>query len=137
MTKRRHFIYKSLFFTAAIYDLALGIIFTFFYETAFEILNAEEWLPEFGGYIALIGSFLFVIGVAYALIYRGDLEKNRDLILVGTLYKLAYFSIAFVYYAVGPIPHILFVSLFGVADLIFFILMLECYIYIGKHSSVN
>ncbi len=126
--------YKVLFLFAAVYDLVLGIIFTFFPKSAFDLVGIPEKLPEFDGYISLIGAFLFVIGVAYYLISRGDLQKNRDLILVGVLYKLAYFSITFYYFAIGNIPHIIFFGLFGVVDLIMFILMAECYIMIIKKA---
>lgn len=129
--------YKGLFLLAAVYDLVLGIIFTFFPKSMFDLVGIPEKLPEFTGYISLIGAFLFVIGVAYYLIFRGDLQKNRDLILVGVLYKLAYFSITFYYFAIGDIPHILFFALFGVVDLIMFILMVECYITLGKNKNAR
>lgn len=135
MSESRKLYYKTLFLIAAIYDFFLGIVFVFFHKFAFQSLGISEALPEFGGYLSLIGAFLFVIGVAYYLIYRGDLIKNRDLILVGALYKFAYFLVAFVYFAIGKIPHIIFLYLFGVIDLIMFILMLECLIFIDKNKS--
>ncbi len=92
-------------------------------------------LPEFGGFNSLIGAFLFVIGIAYLLIFLGDLQRNRDLISIGALYKLAYCAIAFYYFAIGNVPHIIFLSLFGVADLIFFILMAECRLFLAKKST--
>ena len=70
------------------------------------------------GYVPLIGAFLFVIGIAYFLIYRGDLVRNVDLIAVGTLYKLAYFSVALWYLIGGVYPHIVFFVVFGLADLV-------------------
>ena len=119
--------YRSLFTIAAFYDLLLGLTFTFFPARAFAALGVSEKLPAFGGYITLLGAFVLVIGIAYALISRGDLRYNADLILVGTLYKLAYCATAFYYWAVGNIPHVIFVALFGAADAVFFILMAECY----------
>ncbi|MGA9453005.1 MAG: hypothetical protein WBW41_16875 [Verrucomicrobiia bacterium] len=119
--------YRSLFTIAAVYDILLGITFTFFPERAFDALGIREKLPAFGGYLTLLGAFVFVIGIAYLLIASGDLRRNRDLILVGTLYKLAYSATAFYYWSVGNIPHVIFVALFGVADAVFFILMAECY----------
>ncbi len=122
--------YRGLFLVAAIYDVVLGIVFTFFYKPAFDLLDIR---PPGGGYVPLLGAFLFVIGVAYYLIYRGDLWRNRDLIEVGTLYKLAYASIVFVFWAMGDIPHVLFAALFGVADALFFVLMVECLLYLRSH----
>lgn len=123
--------YRGLFLVAAIYDLVLGVIFTFFHRPAFEILDVT---PPEGGYIPLLGSFLFVIGVAYYLIWRGDLVRNRDMIAIGTLYKLAYASIALIFWGIGDIPHIAFAAVFGLADLVFFVLMLECWLYLGRQA---
>ncbi|MBC8213249.1 MAG: hypothetical protein ISR90_04785 [Candidatus Marinimicrobia bacterium] len=124
--------YKGLFLIAAIYDLTLGIIFTFFYKQAFQLIDMSDKLPVFGGYISLIGAFLFVIGIAYYLIWRGDLQQNRDLIIVGTFYKIAYATVAFVYLILGNIPHPIFAYLFGIVDIIFFILMTECILFLRK-----
>src|ERR1035441_7684895 len=119
--------YRSLFLIAAVYDVLLGITFTFFPARAFDTLGIREKLPAFGGYLTLLGAFVLVIGVAYFLIARGDLRRNADLILVGTLYKLAYAGTAFYYWSQGSLPHVAFAALFGVADAVFFILMAECY----------
>jgi hypothetical protein len=135
MNKSRIKYYKNLFLIASVYDILLGIVFTLFYRSAFAFLKISDTLPKFGGYLSLIGAFLFVIGIAYYLIYRGDLIKNKDLIFVGLLYKLAYCAIAFFYFAIGQVPHILFVSLFGVIDFIMFLLMTECYIFLSKISK--
>ncbi len=135
MSELRRKYYKTLFLIAAIYDFILGIVFIFFYKPAFKLLGISEALPEFGGYLSLIGAFLFVIGVAYYLIYRGDLKANRDLIMVGALYKLAYCLVSFVYFVIGQIPHMLFLGLFGVIDFIMFVLMTECFFFLGKDRS--
>lgn len=135
MSTAREKYYRGLFLASAIYDMFLGIVFTLFYKSAFDLLNISDKLPQFGGYISLIGAFLFVIGIAYYLISRGDLRQNRDLILVGVLYKLAYCVTAFYYFAVGNVPHIIFVSLFGVVDFIFFVLMTECAISLRKRAQ--
>jgi hypothetical protein len=137
MDRRRERYYKTVFLIAAIYDIILGIIFTFFYEFAFSMLGIIYELPNYGAYLSLIGSFLFVIGIGYLLIFLGDLQRNLHLIIVGTLYKLAYSSVAIFYLIIGEYPHIIFISLFGVMDLIFFILMLECVIYIRKLQKVK
>jgi formate/nitrite transporter FocA (FNT family) len=132
MNPKREKFYRALFLIATVYDASLGIIFTFFYRLPFEILGIADKLPESGSYLSLIGAFLFVIGVAYYLLYRGDLFRNRDLVTVGALYKLAYCLIVVYYAAIGEIPHMIFVLLFGVCDLIFFVLMLECRLYLQK-----
>ena len=127
MSPAREKYYRSLFMIAAAYDLGLGLTFTFFPARAFDALGIREKLPAFGGYFTLLGAFVLVIGVAYFLIARGDLRRNADLILVGTLYKLAYSATTFYYWSQGNLPHIAFAALFGVADAVFFVLMAECY----------
>jgi hypothetical protein len=127
--------YRGLFLISAIYDLAVGIVFAFFYRSAFGWLGVIDQLPRFEGYLTLLGAFVFVIGVAYFLIFRGDLRQNRDLILVGTLYKLAYSAVAFYYFSMGGLPHVIFAALFGVADALFFILMAECWMFLARTKA--
>lgn len=132
MTKQRERFYRWLFLTAAVYDIILGLVFLFLPRQAFALIGAANAFPDHAGFVWLIGSFLFVIGVAYALIYRGDLRRNKDLIAVGTLYKLAYAAVAFFTLFVGEYPHLAFVLIFGVADVIFFVLMAECWLFIAR-----
>jgi hypothetical protein len=127
--------YRGLFTIAAFYDLVLGLAFTFFPARVFAALNISDKMPAFGGYVTLLGAFVLVIGVAYALISRGDLRRNADLILVGTLYKLAYAATAFYYWAAGSLPHVAFGALFGVADVIFFVLMAECWLCLMREAK--
>ena len=124
-TKEKY--YRGLFTIAAFYDLVLGLTFTFFPARAFAALGISDKLPAFGGYLTLLGAFVLVLGIAYALISRGDLRGNADLILIGALYKLAYAVTAFYYWAAGALPHVVFGAVFGVADAVFFALMAECY----------
>lgn len=126
--------YRGLFVVAAIYDVVLGIVFTFAAPWAFGMLGISDQMPV-GGYLPLIGSFLFVIGVAYWLISRGDLHRNQDLITVGTLYKLAYSAVAFSFWAMGQLPHLAFGAVFGVADLVFLVLMIECLMFLRSHPA--
>ncbi len=124
--------YRSLFAVSAIYDFLLGVTFMFFAERAFAALGISDKLPAIRGYLTLLGAFVLVIGIAYFLIARGDLRRNKDLILVGTLYKLAYSGTAFYYWYQGQLPHIAFGALFGVADAVFFVLMAECCVFLKK-----
>ena len=119
--------YRGLFTIASIYDLVLGIAFVFFRHPIFGALGISDKLPAFGGYLTLLGVFVLVIGVAYALIAGGDLRRNTDLILVGALYKLGYATVAFYYWSLGTLPHVAFGAVFGVADAVFLVLMAECY----------
>ena len=107
--------------------MVLGITFTFFPARTYAALGIGEKLPAFGGYVTLLGVFVLVVGVAYFLIARGDLRRNANLILIGTLYKLAYAGTAFFYWSQSSLPHVVFGALFGVVDMVFFVLMAECY----------
>jgi hypothetical protein len=127
MTPAKEKYYRGLFTIAALYDILLGLTFTFFPARAFDALGISDKLPAFGGYLTLLGAFVLVIGIAYALISRGDLRRNADLILIGALYKLAYAATVFYYWAAGSLPHVAFGALFGVADVVFFVLMAECF----------
>jgi hypothetical protein len=132
-TKEKY--YRSLFGSAAIYDLGLGITFMFFPVRTFGMLGISDKLPAFGGYLTLLGAFVLVIGVAYALIARGDLQRNADMIFVGALYKLAYASTAIFYWATTGLPHAVFGAVFGVADAVFFVLMAECCFFLKRNAK--
>jgi hypothetical protein len=125
MSDTRRAWYRWLFGIAAVYDLALGIVFLFFGRQAFEWLGIADEFPE-GGYLALIGAFVLVLGFAYGLIWRGDLVRNRDLVVTGTLYKLAYTAVGVTYAMTAGVPHPIFLWGFGVADAVFCVLMAEC-----------
>ncbi len=127
--------YRGLFTIAALYDILLGLTFTFFPVQAYEGLGIADQLPLFRGYIRLLGAFVLVLGIAYALISRGDLRRNADLILTGTLYKFAYAGAAGYYWATGGLPHVIFAG-FGVADAIFFVLMAECLVCLKREARI-
>lgn len=134
MTDTRRKYYRGLYGVAAVYDIMLGITFLFFARWAFEALGILDRYPV-EGYIQLIGAFVLVLGIGYFLIWRGDLWRNRDLVLVGALYKLAYTGVG-VYIAVtSEVPHALFLWGFGMADAVFFVLMAECLYYLYRHSG--
>jgi hypothetical protein len=123
--------YRGLFATAAIYDVVLGVVFLFFGRWAFDILDIEEKYPE-GGFIQLIGAFVLVLGIAYYLIWRSDLWRNRDLVAIGALYKLAYTGVGLWVAVFDELPHLVFLWAFGIADAVFLVLMVECLVYLYK-----
>jgi hypothetical protein len=132
-TKEKY--YRTLFAIAAVYDLALGIAFTFCPGQTFDLLGIRAKLPAFGGYLTLIGAFVLVLGISYAVIAGGNLRRNLNLIAIGALYKLAYAATAFYYWAQGGLPHVVFGSVFGVADIVFFILIAECFVCLKQDKN--
>jgi hypothetical protein len=154
MTATKEKYYRTLFRIAAVYDIVLGVIFTFFPARAFSALGIFMGMPT-NCYVTLLGAFVLVIGVAYYLISRGDLRKNLDLIMIGALYKFAYTATAFYYcvagrtdypswyypsamsfiqWATAGLPHPIFAVVFGVADAIFFVLMAECFLSLKREK---
>lgn len=131
MTTTRETYYRSLYWVAAAYDIVLGVTFLFFYDQIARALEFEAELPEYGGYASLIAAFVFVIGIGYVFVARGDLVRNIDLIAVGTIYKLAYTLVAVYYLARDDYPHAIFVG-FGVADFVFLVLMAECWWFVRR-----
>ena len=134
MTPAKERWYRSLYLIATVYDVTLGLVFLFFAGWAFDLLDIRDEMPE-GGYVQLIGAFLLVIGIAYWLIYRGDLVTNRDLIAIGTLYKLAYSGVGLWVWLFGEVPHIAFVAVFAVADVVFLVAMLECWLTVRSQPA--
>ncbi len=129
-TRERY--YRRLFAVAAVYDVGLGLAFLLLPRQSFELVGAANAYPEYTAYVTLIAVFLIVIGIGYLLLARGDLVRNRDLIAVGVLYKLAYTGTAVFYLITGDYPHISFVAIFGAADFVFLVLMAECWRYVTR-----
>lgn len=121
MNNSRKGYYRTLFLTAAFYDFSLGIIFLFFYKPLFHALKIP--IPSDPSYLSLSAAFVFVLGVAYYLIYR-NIEANRDLAKIGTIYKAAYVLIGLYYFLFSSVPHMIFI-LFAVIDFIFLILFVD------------
>ncbi len=131
MTAARKRWYRGLYLAATLYDGLRGIVFLFFAGWAFDRLGIRDDMPD-GGYVPLIGAFFLVVGAGYWLISRSDVSRNRDLVAVGALSKLAYSVVAFTVAAFGEIPHVVFVAFFGVADAVFMLAMTECWLFLGK-----
>jgi len=126
--------YRTLFAASAVYDIILGIAFAFFGARIFNVLGIGDKLPAFGGYLTLPGAFVIVIGIACLLIACGDLRRNADLVLVCALYKLAYAATVFYYWWATGLPHVAF-GIFAVADAVFFLLMMECFLSEKKSAA--
>lgn len=113
---------KAVLLVTALYDLVLGIAFLFFYAPIFSWLLIE--LPTDARYLQLSAAFVLVLGIGYYLIYR-NIERNKDLFLLGILYKVAYSAIAFYYFFFGTVETIFFI--FGCIDLVMLALLVYCY----------
>lgn len=109
--------YRMLFLVAAIYDLALGLAFFFFYTPIFEAIGMPA--PSHVSYVHLSAIFVAVQGLGYWFVYQDPLA-NLGIVKVGIAYKASYSALAAYYLIVGQIPS-MFYALFGLFDLLFLV----------------
>lgn len=107
--------YRMVFLTAALYDLVLGLVFLFAHPWLYGVLSLP--LPTEPAYLHAAAAFVLVQGIMYYVVQR-DMVRNRDLVLVGAIYKGAYAAVAFYHWTLGDLPHPLF-AVFGVLDVAF------------------
>jgi uncharacterized membrane protein len=102
---------------AAVYDIALGVAFFFFYEPIFKAIDMP--LPSHVSYVHLSAVFVAIQGLSYLLAWLDPLA-NVGIVKVGVAYKAAYSALAAYYVAVGQIPSMFF-AWFGLFDFVFLI----------------
>lgn len=125
--------YKALFFLGAIYDWAIGFAFLFFYVPIFSYFDVDySCHPAF---ISLSAAFVFVLGFGYYMIYK-NMKRNRDLVIMGTMYKIAYAGVIAYYLAIGLTPRPVF-TIFGICDFSFAILSIEFLLYMKKQDNIG
>lgn len=109
--------YRWFFLLAAVYDMALGLVFFVAYKPMLEWLGMT--LPPHVSYIHLLAIFVFVQGASY-LVAWADPLANLGIVKVGIMYKLGYASLAAYYLVTDQIPAMFF-AWFGLFDLLFLI----------------
>lgn len=109
--------FRWFFLVAAVYDIALGVAFFFFYEPIFKELGMP--LPPHVSYIHLPAIFVLVQGLGYGIVWLDPLG-NLGVVKVGIIYKASYSALAAYYLATDQIPAMFF-AWFGLFDLLFFI----------------
>jgi hypothetical protein len=107
--------YRAVFLGAAAYDLVIGAVFLFAYPWLYGVLGLT--LPTEPAYLHAAAAFVLVQGIMYVYVWR-DMVRNRDLALVGAIYKAAYAAVAFYHWTLGDLPHPLF-AVFGITDVAF------------------
>ena len=105
---------KPLFVFAAVYDLVLGIGFALFFKSILPRFQVP--LPNHDAYVQLPAALIAIFGIGFWYVAR-DPRRNRDLIQLGVLLKLAFAGIVLAHYAAGTMP-LMWVP-FAVADLVF------------------
>lgn len=100
MTTRLGF-YRKFFLFAAIYDGLLGLSFFLFYPRIYAWFGIT--LPNHPGYVQLPALFIAIMGLADYYVYR-DMMRNRDIVKIRILMKLAYSLSCFYHYFFGSLP---------------------------------
>jgi hypothetical protein len=110
---------RPLYLIAAVYDLILGVAFLAAQDRIFAWFEVTP--PNHPGYVMFGALCVLIFGVAFLLIARAP-ERNRDLIALGVLFKLAYAVPVLGYHFTGGIPT-MWVP-WAYADLVFALLFL-------------
>jgi hypothetical protein len=92
---------RPLFVVAAIYDLVLGAVYFLAYKMLYAMFGVE--LPNHAGYVHLSAALIFIFGVGFWLVSR-DPVRNRDIIKLGALMKIAFAGVVFGHLIFGTIP---------------------------------
>ncbi|HSG49046.1 MAG TPA: hypothetical protein VLA43_14590 [Longimicrobiales bacterium] len=126
-------VYRKVFLVAAAYDLVLGVAFLFLYPWVYGLLGIG--LPSEPAYLQTSAAFVVVQGIMYLLIAR-EMTRNRDLILVGAIYKAAYAGISLYHWTLGDLPHVVF-AVFGLLDIVFLVAFVMCLGAMGRATPAE
>jgi hypothetical protein len=107
---------RPLFIVAALYDLGLGAAYLFLYPSLYARFGVA--LPNHPGYVQLNALFVMIMGVGFWMVANAP-ARNRDLILLGMLFKAAYAGVVFLYWARGMMPSMWLI--WAVCDTLFLI----------------
>ena len=108
---------RPLFYVAALYDIVLGAAFVAVFKPVMTHFNVP--LPNHDAYVQLPAAMIAIFGVGFWFVARAP-ERNRDIIKLGIMLKLAYAGIILAWYARGMMP-VMWVP-FAWADLAFMVL---------------
>ena len=92
---------RPLFLLAAAYDLLLGLGFMVAFKPVMKAFDVG--LPNHDAYVQLPAAMIAIFGVGFWFVAQAP-ERNRDIIKLGILLKLAYSGTILAYYARGMMP---------------------------------
>ncbi len=92
---------KPLFVVAAIYDFLLGVIFLLAWRGIYGRFGVT--LPNHPGYIQFPAALVATFGIGFWFVARAP-GRNRDIIKLGVLLKLAYSGTVLAYWGQGQMP---------------------------------
>lgn len=128
---------KSLLYFAAVYNILAGLGMICLYHEGFKLFSLPK--PELKLPIQLVGLFVLLFGVGYALVARNPLE-NRNVLLLGLLSKLLGSAFGVAYVVKGDLPPV-FLAVLLASDIgylpPFFIILRRLDARIGEHFEAG
>lgn len=118
---------RPVFVVAAVYDFVLGIVFAAGFKSILPRFQVP--LPNHDAYVQLPAALIAIFGIGFWYVSR-DPIRNRDLIRMGVLLKLAFSGIVLGHFLAGTMP-VMWVP-FAVADLVFMVLFIAALGRLGK-----
>ena len=92
---------RPLFMFAGLYDVVLGLVFFVAFKPIYERFMIP--LPNHDAYVQLPAALIAIFGIGFWFVSRSP-ERNRDLVTLGVLMKLAFSSIVLSYAFRDAIP---------------------------------
>ena len=108
---------RPVLLLCAVYDGLLGLAFLFFSGPIFRALGIENSADPV--YVQLAAGLIAIMGLGFFLAWRDPL-RNRDLVLLGAVFKAFYILLAAYTLVRGEVPHPVFL-VFAVVDVLFLI----------------
>ena len=92
---------KKLFVIAALYDFILGVIFLVAWKQVYNYFGVT--LPNHDGYVQFGAALVAIFGVGFWFVAQNP-ERNRNIIKMGVLLKIAYSSVVLSHHFFGSVP---------------------------------
>jgi hypothetical protein len=85
----------------ALYDIVLGVLYLIAFPAMFAAFKVT--LPNHPAYLQFGAAYVIIIGIGFWLAARAP-ERNRDILKLGVLTKIAYAGIVLGYWIRGMMP---------------------------------
>ena len=92
---------RPFFVIAAAYDLILGVVFLLAYPAVYRHFGVT--LPNHPAYVQFAAAVVTIFGIGFWYVSRAP-ERNRDIIKLGVLLKLAYSIVVLGWWFRGRMP---------------------------------
>lgn len=92
---------RPFFVVAGVYDLILGVVFGLLFKPIYTWYGIE--LPNHDGYVQWGAAVVAIFGIGFLFVAAAP-ERNRDLIVLGILFKLAYAATILGHWVFATVP---------------------------------